>query len=126
MMRKFVVYNSAGDILRTGICPEGAMDLQKADGQFVMEGVANDATQHVVEGKIVDKPPAENPVDERPQQLRDTRNELLQATDWSQLADAQLSSDQRNKYQAYRQALRDLPTHSKWPALDPTDWPTLE
>ena len=126
MMRKFVVYNEAGDILRTGICPDGSIALQKADGQFVMEGVANDATQHVVDGKIVDKPPAENPVDERPQQLRDTRNQLLQATDWSQLADAQLSSDQRNKYQAYRQALRDLPTHSKWPALDPTDWPTLE
>ena len=126
MMRKFVVYNKDGDILRTGICPEGSMDLQKADGQFVMEGVANDATQHVVDGKIVDKPPAENPIDERPQQLRDTRNELLQATDWSQLADAQLSSDQQKKYQAYRQALRDLSTHSKWPDLNESDWPTLE
>lgn len=126
MMRKFVVYDKDGHILRTGICPEGSMDLQRSDGQFVMEGVANDATQHVVDGKIVDKPPADNPVDERPQQLRDTRNQLLQASDWSQLADAQLSSDQQNNYQAYRQALRDLPTHSKWPALDPTDWPTLE
>ena len=126
MMRKFVVYNEAGDILRTGICPDGSIDLQKADGQFVMEGVANDATQHVVDGKIVAKPPAENPVDARPQQLRAPRNQLLQATDWSQLADAQLSSDQRNKYVAYRQALRDLPTHSSWPALEPADWPTLE
>ena len=54
------------------------------------------------------------------------RNEALQETDWTQTLDAPLSAADQKKYQQYRQALRDLPTHSKWPDLDESDWPTLE
>ena len=28
------------------------------------------------------------------------------------------------EWQTYRQQLRDLPTHSNWPYLEPEDWPT--
>jgi len=54
------------------------------------------------------------------------RDEALQETDWTQTLDAPLSDADQLKYRTYRQALRDLPTHSNWPDLDESDWPTLE
>ena len=50
---------------------------------------------------------------------RQNRNFLLQQTDVWVLPD-------RNPTQAqldYRQALRDIPTHSNWPHLNEDDWP---
>jgi len=41
--------------------------------------------------------------------LRNKRNLLLADTDFTQLADAPLTEQQKNDYAAYRQALRDLP-----------------
>lgn len=41
--------------------------------------------------------------------LRNERNALLAASDWSQFADAPLTDDQRAAWRIYRQALRDLP-----------------
>ncbi len=41
--------------------------------------------------------------------IRDYRNQLLLRSDWSQLADAPFSADEKNQWTAYRQALRDLP-----------------
>lgn len=52
------------------------------------------------------------PIDKSPiyfQELRDARSLVLRDTDWSQLADAPLSTDERNYYREYRQYLRDLP-----------------
>ncbi len=50
------------------------------------------------------------------------RTLLLSACDWTQVAD--MPSSIKNPYQTYRQALRDLPTHSNWPLLDSSDWPS--
>lgn len=55
-MKKFIIYNHAGEILRTGVCPDEAYNLQAQPGELIMEGEANDATQMVVDGKVVDKP----------------------------------------------------------------------
>ena len=51
---------------------------------------------------------------------RTKRNSLLEETDFYGLSDVTMSS----KMKTYRQALRDLPTHSKWPSLATSDWPT--
>ena len=48
------------------------------------------------------------------------RNSLLQETDWWAISDRTMTSAQTT----YRQALRDLPTHSNWPNLEDADWPT--
>jgi len=53
-------------------------------------------------------------------QNRDTRNSLLAETDWTGSSDVTMSDDMKS----YRQALRDLPTHSNWPNLEDADWPT--
>ena len=47
------------------------------------------------------------------------RNELLLQTDVWALSDRTPTQAQKD----YRQALRDLPTHSNWPNLNDSDWP---
>ena len=51
--------------------------------------------------------------------LRETRNSLLAASDWTVLSDSPTSTA---AWKTYRQALRDLPANT----TDPTapDWPT--
>jgi len=51
--------------------------------------------------------------------LRATRNQLLAASDWTQVADAPVDN---LEWAGYRQALRDLPANT----TDPTNpvWPT--
>ena len=51
---------------------------------------------------------------------RSTRDAKLADTDWHGMSDVTMSSDMTT----YRQALRDLPTHSNWPNLEDADWPT--
>lgn len=55
------------------------------------------------------------PADALAQQLRETRNDLLAASDWTQLADAPLSTDAKAAWATYRQALRDLPKQPGFP-----------
>tara|TARA_B100000965_G_scaffold313517_1_gene273452 strand:- start:4787 stop:5092 length:306 start_codon:yes stop_codon:yes gene_type:complete len=55
-------------------------------------------------------------------EVRSERDRLLIETDWTQGRDVVLSNDA--KWKTYRQALRDLPTHSNWPDLKDEDWPT--
>lgn len=40
--------------------------------------------------------------------VRFTRNQLIAASDWTQLPDNPLSEEKRNEWNAYRQALRDI------------------
>lgn len=54
------------------------------------------------------------------QSNRITRNQFLTETDWWALSDVTMSTEM----QTYRQALRDLPSHSNWPHLEDSDWPT--
>jgi len=54
------------------------------------------------------------------EQNRQTRNMLLAETDFYALSDVTMSSEM----QSYRQALRDITSHSNWPNLAEEDWPT--
>lgn len=61
------------------------------------------------------------------QEFRKIRNYKLSESDWTQLSDAPITEDQKNAWQVYRQALRDLPeniTDPKPLVLDPNhpDW----
>lgn len=51
---------------------------------------------------------------------RKKRNELLSETDWMANSDVTMP----DSWKTYRQALRDLSTHSNWPNLEDSDWPT--
>jgi len=51
---------------------------------------------------------------------RATRDAKLAETDWHGMSDVTMADNMKT----YRQALRDLPTHSNWPNLEDADWPT--
>lgn len=43
------------------------------------------------------------------------RDQELAATDWTQMADADLTPEKKLEWKAYRQALRDYPETEVWP-----------
>lgn len=51
---------------------------------------------------------------------RAERDSLIAETDWHALSDVTMSAAMTT----YRQALRDITTHSNWPHLNDDDWPT--
>jgi len=51
---------------------------------------------------------------------RSQRDTFLAETDWNAMSDVTMADNMKT----YRQALRDLPTHSNWPNLEDNDWPT--
>jgi len=55
---------------------------------------------------------------------RDTRNQLLSDSDWTQIADSALTDEAKALWVTYRTALRDLTAHESWPNLEDADWPT--
>ena len=55
---------------------------------------------------------------------RATRNDLLAASDWTQMPDSPLTDEAKTSWATYRTALRDLPTNENWPSLEDADWPT--
>jgi hypothetical protein len=56
------------------------------------------------------------------QRMRQQRDLLLTACDWTQLADVKLDIKQQSDWRKYRQALRDVPLQNGFP-WDVT-WPT--
>jgi hypothetical protein len=53
-------------------------------------------------------------------QNRTARNDKLAETDFWGMSDMTMSAEMTT----YRQALRDITTHSNWPNLEEGDWPT--
>ncbi len=56
-MKRYTIYNKKGEILRVGQCPNDMFNLQvhPERGEQIIEGLANDRTQKVVDGKIANK-----------------------------------------------------------------------
>ena len=55
---------------------------------------------------------------------RETRNQLLADSDWTQFNDSPLNNDTKVLWATYRSSLRSLPEHENWPSLEDADWPT--
>jgi hypothetical protein len=51
----------------------------------------------------------------RAAEVRDSRGSKLSATDWTQITDAPLTTEQRAAWSSYRQSLRDLTTQPGFP-----------
>jgi len=54
-MKRYIVHNPKGKILRGGTCPDEMFKEQAGPGEFVLEGIANDVTQKIVNDKVVNK-----------------------------------------------------------------------
>ena len=126
-MKNFVIYDSEGTILRTGSCPDEVFALQRRGDEIILEGVADDATQHVVDGVVVDKPaPTSAELTAIAMyELRPLRDLYLSGSDWTQVSDSPLTAEQRTEWQMYRQKLRDLPAdYAHVTSIDDVVWPT--
>lgn len=54
---------------------------------------------------------------------RDTRNQLLADSDWTQMNDSPLANDVKTQWATYRQELRDMSDLDAWPNIADDDWP---
>ena len=54
---------------------------------------------------------------------RNTRNQLLSDSDWTQFNDSPLTDEAKALWVTYRTALRDITSHANWPNLEEADWP---
>lgn len=110
---------------------EPGVFLLPAGSTFVEPPKADQGKEVVWNGESwllrdVPLPPAPEPAPE-PEPLtwdmvRAKRNQLLSQSDWTQLADAPLTQDQKNAWIVYRQALRDVPFNFNLP--EKVVWPT--
>ena len=121
-MKEISIYKkSAGVIVKALSCLDADLDYLIKSGYDYIEGIHNPNRFKVVDGKAVE---IEKTEDEIAGITKTLRNAKLSASDWTQLSDASLSDDKKAEWKTYRQALRDLPTHAKWPNLESGDWPT--
>lgn len=132
-MKNFIVYLNSGQIVKTGYCQDNDFYLQ---GTNVIEGVANDSEQYVQDGQIVDMPPKPNGavyfnfttnqwVLDYPTQevsIKSQRDELLYKSDWTQIPNNPLTTEQQQAWAVYRQELRDVTSQSGYPFN--VIWPT--
>lgn len=58
---------------------------------------------------------------EEAERVRQERNKLLAESDWTQLIDSPFANDENGLWQAYRQALRDIPLQEGFPFN--IEWP---
>lgn len=129
-------YDPQGRILQTTSAPNGFAPAE-IDGLTAMEYGSLELPEHgayIENGNVIPKPPKPDKYhqfnyttrqwhDPRTQadmmnQVRGMRLGRLQATDWTQLPD--VPTETRDKYTAYRQALRDItdqpdPKNITWP-----------
>jgi len=96
----------------------------REDGDFDHVSVDVSTGQETVFAKVLaadEQYPWGRPTDEEvAEENRNIRNDYLEQTDVWALTDRTMTQAQKD----YRQALRDLPTHSNWPNLNADDWPT--
>lgn len=52
-MKRYLVYDAGGTILRTGWCQDDMVQAQAAPGEFAMEGKAVDSINRVLDGQIL-------------------------------------------------------------------------
>ena len=95
---------------RTQVCTRNAQPVL-TNGVWTVGWTVTDKTQEEVQQYD----------DNVAQSNRATRDGLLTASDWTQVADVPVDA---TAWATYRQALRDITTHANWPNLSELDWPT--
>jgi hypothetical protein len=95
---------------------------QNSDGNWVEKWIAADMFADDDDGTKAEKEAAyQATLDANmASQNRTARNEKLAETDFWGMSDMTMSAEMTT----YRQALRDITTHSNWPNLEEGDWPT--
>ena len=91
------------------------------EGEAYIEGIFDPSIyEKIVNGEGVLKDTTPNYENEN----RRHRSALLLKSDWTQMPDSPLSDSKKAEWATYRQALRDITSHSNWPNLEEANWPT--
>jgi hypothetical protein len=123
-MNTYTLYNSDGEITGYFCGDAETLALNVNEGILTIEGEYSHLEYKIIDGQVVAKSSEEKlpPLDEVWSELRTTRNILLSDCDWTQVADAPITTDTKIAWQTYRQTLRDLPANTTDPR-NPT-WPS--
>ena len=125
MNNEYTIYNPEnGNIIKAIKCDQDTLKLNLAGNDQYSEGFFRPSEYRIEDGGAVELVEDETEKARVGNLMR--RNAELSGTDWTQLADVALSDTQKQNYATYRQALRDITTHSNWPNLKDSDWPNLE
>ena len=94
-------------------------DILLEDGEGIIEGHYDRATQKIVDGVVTEYVADFFPL------IRNNRNSLLLESDWTQVNDSPLPDSQKAEWATYRQELRDLTTtYSDAVAIEEVVFPT--
>jgi hypothetical protein len=127
-MKNVTIYDASGKILSFMSIPDIDLNLV-TQGQMWIEAISNPLNQYVSNGQLVDMPPSpgigyvfdyENKqwigdVTIASAEAINKRNTLLQISDWTQIPNNPLTTEQQQEWATYRQALRDIPQQSGYP-----------
>jgi hypothetical protein len=143
-MKNYIVYDIAtGEIEITGRCPDESFYAQMREGKGLLDGVGSPVLHYVSNGELVAytseqveikkaRPgpghewsnetfawhdPRTPNLDAWAETVRDKRNGLLTASDWTDTISAKtrLGDALYNAWQDYRQILRDIPQQAGFP-----------
>ena len=120
-MKHYSIYNLSTGIIHTQgqSSVENINDIVLNEGDGILEGEHDRATQKIVDGAVVSYTP------DIWKKVRRNRNLLLTESDWTQVADSPLTDSKKAEWVTYRQTLRDLPsTQSSVTDIDNITWPT--
>jgi hypothetical protein len=131
-MKSFVCYLPSGEITKSGICQDETFYLQASEGGSIIEAEFK-GNQYVQDGALVNMPPKPEgdwyfdyvtkewaqDISALSAQAIKQRNDLLLASDWTQLPDAPAD---KQAWAEYRQHLRDVTQQSGFPIT--IDWGT--
>ena len=106
-MRDGVVQDANGNWVENYVARDMFADTTDEDGVTTTKAEHEAAYQAGLDAKVAES-------------NRTKRDGLLADTDWTQVADAPVDA---TAWATYRQALRNLPSHTNWPNLNDGDWP---
>lgn len=120
-MKNYSIYNLSTGLIHTQgqSSVEDINEIVLNEGDGILEGEHDRATQKIVDGVAVSYTPDFWP------KVRRTRDSLLAECDWTQSPDSPLTTEKKAEWTTYRQALRDVPaTNLSVTDIDSVVWPT--
>ena len=119
-MNSFTIYKTdTGEIIGTTTSDITIDEVSLNDGESAIEGNYSGAEYKIENNQAVAR------TDPITQLIRQTRNDLLIASDWTQVNDSPLTDAKKTEWATYRQELRDLPSsHQSTTNFDDVVFPT--
>ena len=111
--------NSAKEIISSKELPNTSTKLVNVDPYIDSDGKVYSVN---IISLTTEEINAKNTLDEI--NKRDSRDGLLQGSDWTQMPDSALSNSKKAEWATYRQKLRDFPTTSNWLTTEFPDPPS--